>query len=522
VNFPSKRLLCAQEASVKLRSARVCLLVVAYCLLPITYHPSTAAAAESQKLSVYAPQARYTLPVLSDNGEYVDVFTLVEPLAVSEITTKGATWKLRIHDPKAPDKMTEAQFEEDSAVAKVRDQKITLSAPARNMDHRLMLPLHGIGAVLIPLLGTDLIFHESSRRMFIGGVAELVSSELRKGETSTMLLHFPEPVNPSINSEGNSLKLSFGRDPVVAFEAKEAINDKLFSSSSFIEDNGSATLTINGTAPLLARFADGGKTIQISAAPAPPITATAVPTPTPQPSTPSVSQNSVSQESAPPDSLAPDSNPPSNMSPVNSTANQQAHRPPESPTFSVVIDPGHGGNDVGARIAPNVLEKNLTLALARRLRLELQTRHIAVTLLRDGDTDVALEQRVAMTNLARPSLCISLHVEPGTVLRIYTAAFAGLSGGGLDRNGFLPWQTAQSAFLTESNAFAAVAAESMAKREITTQVRATFLQPMHSIAAPVIALEAPANNKGLRVSEELIAGALADAIAVRKLGGGTQ
>jgi N-acetylmuramoyl-L-alanine amidase len=522
VNFYFKSLLYPETACSHLHWARICLLFVAYCLLPITYPSSTAAAGEPERLSVYAPQARYTLPVLSNNGEYVDVFALVEPLTVSEITAKGATWKLRIHDPKAPNKMAEAQFNEDSTIAKVRDQNITLSAPARNIDHRLMLPLHGIGAVLIPLLGADLIFHESSRRMFIGGVAELVSSELRKGESSTMLLHFPETVNPSVNSEGNSLKLSFVRDPVVAFEAKQTIKDKLFSSSSFVEDNGTATLTINGSAPLLARFIDGGKTIQISAAPAPPMTATPVPTPTLQPSVPSVPQNSISQETVPPDTLAPDSNPLSNLSTVNSPANQRAHRPPEPAAFSVVIDPGHGGNDVGARIAPKVLEKNLTLALARRLRLELQTRHIAVTLLRDGDTDVPLEQRVAMTNLARPSLCISLHVEPGTILRIYTAASAGLSGGGLDRNGFLPWQTAQSAFLTDSHAFAAVAAESMAKREITTQVRATFLQPMHSIAAPVIALEAPANNKGLRISEELIAGALADAIAVRKLDVGAQ
>jgi N-acetylmuramoyl-L-alanine amidase len=520
VNFHCESLLCAKTPSNHLRRARICLLFVAYCLLPITYPSSTAAAGTPQRLSVYAPQARYTLPVLSENGEYIDVFALVEPLTVCEITAKGATWKLRIHDPKAQNKMAEAEFEEDSTAAKVRDQKITLSAPARNMDHRLMLPLHGIGAVLIPLLGTDLIFHESSRRIFIGGVAELVSSELRKGESSAMLLHFPETVNPSVNSEGNSLKLLFVRDPVVSFAGTEAINDKLFSSSSFVEENGGATLTITGTAPLLARFTDGGKTIQISAAPAPPMTTVSAP-PIP-PETADVPQSSVPRESPPQSTLAADSNPPSNQLPVNSAVNQQARRPPEPAGFSVVIDPGHGGSDVGARIAPNVLEKNLTLALARLLRQELQSRHIAVTLLRDGDTDVPVEQRVAMINLARPSLCISLHVEPGTSLRIYTAASAGLSGGGLDRNGFLPWQTAQSAFLTDSHTFAAVAAESMAKREITTQVRTTFLQPMHSIAAPVIALEAPANNKGLRISEELIAEAIADAIAVRKLGGGAQ
>jgi N-acetylmuramoyl-L-alanine amidase len=517
VNFHFKRLLASQEMWGKLRSARICLLFIAYCLLPITYQPPTAAAAEAQKLSVYALQARYTVPVQSDKGQYVDLFALVEPLTVSEITTKGATWKLRIHDLKAPGKMAEAEFEEDSTVAKVRDQKITLSAPARNVDHRLMLPLHGVGAILIPLLGTDLIFHESSRRMFIGGVAELVSSELRKGEPTTLLLHFPEPVNPNINSEGNSLKLSFVRDPVVSFATRETIDDKLFSSSSFVEENGGATMTINGTAPLLARFSDGGRTIQISAAPAPPTIATTAPRITPS----EPAQISVPQQTLPQNSRAPDSSV-TNQPAINPVDNQPARPRPEPPGFSVVIDPGHGGNDLGARIAPNVLEKNLTLALARRLRQELQTRHIAVTLLRDGDADVPLEQRVAMTNLARPSLCVTLHVEPGTILRIYTAAAAGSSVGIVDRNGFLPWQTAQGAFLNESNAFAAAAAESMAKREITTQVRATFLQPMHSIAAPAIALEAPANNKGLRISEELIAGALADAIAVRKLSGGTQ
>jgi N-acetylmuramoyl-L-alanine amidase len=332
------------------------------------------------------------------------------------------------------------------------------------------------------------------------------------------LLHFPEPVNPSINSEGNSLKLSFVRDPVVSFATREAINDKLFSSSSFVEENGDATMTINGTAPLLARFRDGGRTIQISAAPAPPTTATTGPPVTPsEPAQISVPQQAVPQSSPTPDSVSV-----TNQPAVSPVEKQQVRPRLEPPSFSVVIDPGHGGKDVGARIAPNVLEKNLTLALARRLRQELQTRHIAVTLLRDGDADVPLEQRVAMTNLARPSLCVTLHVEPGTILRIYTAAAAGSSVGIVDRNGFLPWQTAQGAFLNESNAFAAAAAESMAKREITTQVRATFLQPMHSIAAPAIALEAPANNKGLRISEELIAGALADAIAVRKLSGGTQ
>jgi hypothetical protein len=46
------------------------------------------------------------------------------------------------------------------------------------------------------------------------------------------------------------------------------------------------------------------------------------------------------------------------------------------------------------------------------------------------------------------------------------------------------------------------------------------VQPLHSIAAPAIAVEAPADKNGLKISEELIAGALAEAFAVRKLNAG--
>lgn len=197
------------------------------------------------------------------------------------------------------------------------------------------------------------------------------------------------------------------------------------------------------------------------------------------------------------------------------------HRPPPL-EFSVVIDPAHGGNDAGARIAPNRLEKDLTLLLAKKLRQELQTRHIAATLLRENDSDPSFDQRAIAVNLARASVFVTLHAEPGSVIRIYTAASNQMSQPDRDRSTFLPWDNAQAAFQDESRILATTAASAIENRELPALIQPSFLEPLHSIAAPAIAVEAPADKKGFKVSPELIAGALADAIAIRKISTGAR
>jgi N-acetylmuramoyl-L-alanine amidase len=199
---------------------------------------------------------------------------------------------------------------------------------------------------------------------------------------------------------------------------------------------------------------------------------------------------------------------------------QQTIHHPSPPEFSVVIDPAHGGTDPGARIAANRLEKDLTLLLAKKLRQELQTRHIAVILLRDSDSDPSFDQRAAAVNLARPSVFITLHAEPGSAIHIYTAASYRLSDSDRDRAGFLPWDNAQAAFQNASQILATTVASSIERRELAALVQPSFLEPLHSIAAPAIAVEAPADKKGFKISPDLIAGALADAIAIQKISAG--
>jgi N-acetylmuramoyl-L-alanine amidase len=85
----------------------------------------------------------------------------------------------------------------------------------------------------------------------------------------------------------------------------------------------------------------------------------------------------------------------------------------------VVIDPGHGGVDPGARGPRGTLEKNITLAVARALAEELRRDpSLEVRMTRDRDTLIALTDRSRMANRwrgsdadARPALFMSIHAN---------------------------------------------------------------------------------------------------------------
>jgi len=77
----------------------------------------------------------------------------------------------------------------------------------------------------------------------------------------------------------------------------------------------------------------------------------------------------------------------------------------------IMIDAGHGGQDKGTRIKENLFEKDVTLAIAKKLRWALQTRlGINVELCRTEDQTLALEERVTAANQAQSDLLISLHI----------------------------------------------------------------------------------------------------------------
>jgi N-acetylmuramoyl-L-alanine amidase len=74
----------------------------------------------------------------------------------------------------------------------------------------------------------------------------------------------------------------------------------------------------------------------------------------------------------------------------------------------IVLDPGHGGQDSGAKGADDTLEKKVALELARQIAAELEP-EFKVSLTRADDFHVQLDTRTAIANHLRANLFISIH-----------------------------------------------------------------------------------------------------------------
>ena len=94
---------------------------------------------------------------------------------------------------------------------------------------------------------------------------------------------------------------------------------------------------------------------------------------------------------------------------------QQARRGPRRPRsqsgiHTIVLDPGHGGEETGAVGASGVSEAELTLQVGRTLKRQLERRlPVRVVLTRNEDVDLPLDSRSALANQHQADLFISLH-----------------------------------------------------------------------------------------------------------------
>ena len=162
----------------------------------------------------------------------------------------------------------------------------------------------------------------------------------------------------------------------------------------------------------------------------------------------------------------------------------------------MLIDPSHGGDDKGAVLAPRILEKDITLSLARVLRKELDQRGIPARLLRDSDTTISLERRAELCNEQHEFLYIALHAaQPGRGVRVYSSILPAPQS---QAGRFLPWGSAQAAALGQSEAVARSITRELQKRDFKALQLQAFLRPLNNIVAPAIAVEMAADESDVR------------------------
>lgn len=106
----------------------------------------------------------------------------------------------------------------------------------------------------------------------------------------------------------------------------------------------------------------------------------------------------------------------------------------EGPLRRVIIDAGHGGQDSGA-IRNGVMEKDLTLDVARRLDRIIRAKGLTTVLTRSSDETVSLAKRAQIANRENDSIFVSIHFDEGGraaatgVQTFYAARQAAPSGG---------------------------------------------------------------------------------------------
>jgi N-acetylmuramoyl-L-alanine amidase len=81
------------------------------------------------------------------------------------------------------------------------------------------------------------------------------------------------------------------------------------------------------------------------------------------------------------------------------------------PAFTVVLDPGHGGEQEGALAPDGMREKELSLAISRRIAARLKRLGAKVVLTRTGDIGVPLANRAAIATAIRADLFVSVHLN---------------------------------------------------------------------------------------------------------------
>jgi N-acetylmuramoyl-L-alanine amidase len=451
------------------------------------------AAAPEKHLAIYSTAANYSLPVLQRQGQdYVGLLELLDPLGTVSAKSDPPRWRLHYNN-------ILAEFTAGKSRARIQGRDTDLAGRFLMENGRGLVPLTSLNSLLPRFLGGPAMLREESNRLFIGNIATHFTASVSPDDPSRLIFRFTAPVNPSVASEPGKLRLTFRREPLTAPASPMlTFSSRIIPSADYSENNGAAEIEVTTSIPLLANFSLDGRTITL--APAKSQTATKAPagngTGTPAANIPAAAPAQSSAQSSLATSAAPPASAPRR--------------------YFAIVDASHGGNDRGEALSTTLAEKDITVAFARRLRQELESRGITTLVLRDSDANLPLDDRAYFANTTHAAVYISLHAASnGHGVRVYTALLP--YTGEDDRGPFRSWITAQSSSISLSQATAASVAAELRKLQVTVRTLSAPLRPLNNIVTAAIAVEVapPASDLSPLTApdyQQLIAGAVANGI----------
>jgi N-acetylmuramoyl-L-alanine amidase len=364
---------------VDLRRASVTITAIVVLAIAWLLHAQTPTAAS---FTVLSRDGRRPLPITTTNGQdfvAVDDLASIFALTVKEDALAGGfTMTARGRSIIAAS---------NQPTVSVNGRVVLLPASVQHAGKRWLVPVEFAQLAIAPLTDQRIQVRRPSRLVIVGDlrVPRIVA---RVDGPGRLTFDITPATTVSMTSEGARVALKFDSD---------ALDLALPAESAAPIEQVRAGEQANTVAIQLAAGASGVKLTPQSTEPVTRVTfeaqAPATTTGAPAPTTPDAT---AGRPSSPPPGPAP--------SPESLTARSG---PP-----TLILDPGHGGEDTGVKTAGGLLEKQLTFDVARRVRMLVETRlGLRVLLTRDGDVAVPLDTRVAFANNHKGDLFLSLHAN---------------------------------------------------------------------------------------------------------------
>src|SRR5579862_632019 len=364
---------------------------------------------------IYFPNSKLVVKAETFNREtYLPLKQIVEhmgvpytdALALETLTIRSGTSRLVVT--------------KNSALMSYNDQIVLLPSAVLREDGRWLVPIEFLNTGLTRLTGTEFRYRSGTSRIFADNVEapELEMNAQTLGPITRLTIRCGVPLKVDVSKDSQRAVLMIDRPGVDPVRERLDHRDALLRSVAFDDSDGEAKIILDITkdvADIRVTPADNNRIFFVDLLrKGEPVTAA------PPPAEPAAS--------APKPDVV----------------------PAERKVRVVVIDPGHGGMDTGAK-NPTISEKDVTLALARRLRAALQTR-LGTTVLLTRDSDISLdnEARSAVANNNQANLFISLHagysankLDAGSSIFVMKENFGESSAAstpvGVRDQLFLPW-----------------------------------------------------------------------------------
>jgi N-acetylmuramoyl-L-alanine amidase len=189
----------------------------------------------------------------------------------------------------------------------------------------------------------------------------------------------------------------------------------------------------------------------------------------------------------------------------------------------IVLDAAHGGVDSGSRIGDSTLEKDVTLALAFRLRSLLTARGFTVVMTREndaalkpgppsaGNSALTLDDRAGVANHAQAAACLLLHATgAGEGVHLYSSELDPAPA----EAAVPPWLTAQAAWVTQSAQLKSKIGAALQRAKLPLVSSRASVRPVDSLTCPAVVVElAPESEDRNSITDSDYQQRVAEAIA---------